>query len=145
MPSHEGEAGVVESGAIDVHRDPPSVLDAPLRGGPWVAMYDPAMIGGHRRASFAVDGRLRIPARFAIDWIRLGDDGQSVHGDRSILSNHYGYGAEMLAVADGMVAGVVAGLPEPTISVTPDTAALSAAGPQTPHPLCSSPFLRFSM
>jgi hypothetical protein len=106
-----------------VRRDPSVVLDAPLRGGPWVAAYDPAMTGGHRRALFAVAGKVRIPARFAIDWIRLGDDGQSVRGDRSILSNHYGYGAEVLAVADGVVTAVVANLPEPTIPVTPDNAA----------------------
>ena len=123
VPSHEGEAGVVESGPIDVRRDSPVVLDAPLRGGPWVAVYDPAMTGGHRRALFAVAGKMRIPARFAIDWIRLGDDGQSVRGDRSILSNHHGYGAEVLAVGDGVVTAVVADLPEPTIPITPDNAA----------------------
>src|SRR5215208_1647429 len=54
VPSVQGEAGVVESSPIDVRRDPPPVLDAPLRGGPWVAVYDPAMTGGHRRALFAV-------------------------------------------------------------------------------------------
>jgi hypothetical protein len=123
VPSREGEAGAVETGPTDVRRDPPVVLDAPLRGGPWVAVYDPAMNGGHRRALFAVAGTMRIPARFAIDWIRLGDDGQTARGDRSILANHYGYGAEVLAVADGVVTAVVAGLPEPTVPITPENAA----------------------
>jgi hypothetical protein len=101
------ERGVVESGRVDVRRDAPVVLDAPLRGGPWVAVYDPSMAGGHRRALFAIDGKARIPARYAIDWIKLGDSGS---------------GAEVLAVADGVVADAVDGLAEPTVPITLDNA-----------------------
>jgi hypothetical protein len=117
------DAGTVDSGRVDVRRDPPVVLDAPLRGGPWVAVYDPSSIGGHRRAFFAIDGRARIPARFAIDWIRLDDDGRVSPGDASALPNAPGYGAEVLAVADGTVVAAVNGFPEPTKPITLDNAA----------------------
>ena len=117
------EAGEVDSGRVDVRRDAPVVLDAPLRGGPWVAVYDPSSIGGHRRAWFAIDGRARIPARFAIDWIRLDDDGRVRRGDASTLTNAPGYGAEVLAVADGVAVAVVDGVPEPTTPITLDNAA----------------------
>ena len=116
------EAGTVDSGRVDVRRDAPVVLDAPLRGGPWVAVYDPSSIGGHRRALFAIDGRARIPACFAIDWIRLDDDGRVWRGDASTPSNIPGYGAEVLAVADGVVVAAVSGFPEPTKPVTLDNA-----------------------
>lgn len=102
-----GESGAVESAQVDVRRDAPVVLDPPLRGGPWVAVYDPSMAGGHRRALFAIDGQARIPARYAIDWIKVGDSG---------------YGADVLAVADGVVVAAVDGIPEPTTPITLDNA-----------------------
>lgn len=95
---------VVDAGESDVRRDRPLVLSPPLRGGPWVALYDPMMAGGHRRAIYAVNGRARIPARFAIDWVRMENDGTIARGDKSQIANWHGYGAEVLAVADGVVA-----------------------------------------
>jgi Peptidase family M23 len=97
------EHTIVEAGESDVRRDRPIVLDPPLLGGPWVALYDPMMIGGHRTAIYAVNGRARIPARFAIDWVRLENDGTNARGDKSQIANWHGYGAEALAVADGAV------------------------------------------
>jgi hypothetical protein len=123
LAATDREAGEVDSGRVDVRRDAPIVLDAPLRGGPWVAVYDPSSIGGHRRALFAIDGRARIPARFAIDWIRLDDDGRVRRGDAATLSTDPGYGAEVLAVADGVAVAAVDGFPEPTTPITLDNAA----------------------
>lgn len=101
------ESGAVESAQIDIRRDAAVVLDPPLRGGPWVAVYDPSMAGGHRRALFTINGQARIPARYAIDWIKVGDSG---------------YGADVLAVADGVVVDTVDGLAEPTTPITLDNA-----------------------
>lgn len=97
------EHTIVEAGESEVRRDRPIVLAPPLRGGPWVALYDPMMAGGHRTAIYAVDGRARIPARFAIDWVRLETDGTCARGDKSQIANWHGYGAEALAVADAIV------------------------------------------
>jgi murein DD-endopeptidase len=93
----------VEAGESEVRRGRQLVFDPPLRGGPWVALYDPMMAGGHRRTAYAVDGRARIPARFAIDWVRLENDGTCARGDKSQIANWHGYGAEVLAVADASV------------------------------------------
>lgn len=82
----------------------PVVLGAPLRGGPWVALYDPAMERGHRTSIYVLDGRARIPARYAIDWVRLDQDSQRARGDEAEVANWYGYGVEVLAVADGVIA-----------------------------------------
>jgi hypothetical protein len=59
-----GATGVVSA-------DDAEVLDAPLRGKGWVAVYEPGMQGGHRSAIYATDGSPRIPGRFAVDRIRL--------------------------------------------------------------------------
>jgi murein DD-endopeptidase len=117
-----GQAGhgiaTIRAGMVNERQKPPIVLAPPLSGGPWVALYDPSSIGGHRRASFAIDGKARIPARFAVDWVKLGDDGRAFHGDGSIPANYYGYGADVLAVADGVVADAVDQLSEPTVPIT---------------------------
>ena len=98
------EAGVRQDGSL--------VLNPPLRGGPWVAEYDPMLVGGHRTAIYAVDGRARIPARFAIDFVRLENDGSHARGDRAAIANWHGYGVEVLAVADATVAEAHDDIPE---------------------------------
>jgi hypothetical protein len=117
---------IVDAGESDVRQNRPIVLDPPLRGGPWVALYDPMMIGGHRTMIYTVNGKARIPARFAIDWVRLGDDGTCARGDKSQIANWHGYGAEALAVADGGVVEANDDIAE---------AACLSCGPQTPVPL----------
>jgi hypothetical protein len=112
------ERATIEAGITDVRRDSAVVLAAPLRGGPWAALYDPSSVAGHRRALFAIDGLARIPARFAIDWVKVTDEGRAFHGDRSIPSNYYGYGADVLSVADGIVASAVDRFPEPTSPIS---------------------------
>jgi murein DD-endopeptidase len=95
---------IVTDGGCTVRSEQPITLDAPLRGGPWVALYDPMMIGGHRTSIYTLDGRARIPARFAIDWVRLAEDATHTRGNAASIANWHGYGSEVLAVADGIVA-----------------------------------------
>ena len=112
------QEGNIDNIAEPVSRGAPVVLSPPLRGGPWVAVYDPDLKAGHRRVIFAIDGKARIPARFAIDWIKLGPDGRSARGNASVPSNAYGYGEDVLAVADGVIADVKDGFPEPTPNIS---------------------------
>lgn len=91
--------------------NPVPVLHAPLRGASWVA-FNALGAKDHRRALNAVDGRERIPQRFAIDWGRLGPDGRLSHGKRDSNADFYSYGAEVLAVADGRISDARDGIPE---------------------------------
>jgi murein DD-endopeptidase len=104
---------VVRAGTTRVANEAVTVLHAPLRGGPWVALYDPFMTRGHRRSIYAIDGGARIPGRFAIDWVRLGSDSSVANGDQSQNANWHGYAAEVLAVGDGVIAAAVDDMPEP--------------------------------
>ena len=98
------EQGVVEVAPVAIRSEAPVVLSPPLRGGPWVALYDPLMPRGHRTSIYTIGGRARIPARFAIDWMRMDDQATLAKGDSSKITSWHGYGADVLAVADAVVA-----------------------------------------
>lgn len=106
------EPAFVQGADTAVNAQPPVALGPPLRGGPWIALYDPAMPRGHRRVTFAIDGQVRIPARFAIDWMKLDRDGHYAHGDQTQIANWYGYGEDVLAVADATVRATRNDFPE---------------------------------
>ena len=104
---------VVEGGATRVRQRVPVRLGPPLEGGPWVAVYDPGLQRGHRRVLFHNEpGTGHIPARFAIDWVRIDREGRRARADGNIVSNHYGYGAAVLAVADARVVAARDGVAE---------------------------------
>jgi murein DD-endopeptidase MepM/ murein hydrolase activator NlpD len=103
---------IVEGGTVSVNAHQPIALGPPLRGGPWVAIYDHTADRGHRRVIYTLNGRARIPGRFAIDWMKVNQDGRYTHDDASRVANWYGYGAEVLAVADARVAGARDGINE---------------------------------
>lgn len=121
---------VLEGGRTNVApADAVEVLDAPVRGRGWVAVYDPLLVGGHRTAVYTVDDRPRIPGRFAIDWIQLLPNGR-LHLDATARPPDWnGYGAEVLAVKDARVAAAVDGRPDadqhgkPREAITRDNAA----------------------
>jgi peptidase M23-like protein len=126
-PTGRVPASVTDFGST-VDSQQPVALTAPLRGGPWVALYDPMMIGGHRTSIYTLDGHARIPARFAIDWVKLADDASRARGDAKSIANWYGYGAEVLAVADAVVAEAVDDMTEsPTLSQEEASMALENA------------------
>lgn len=81
----------------------PTVLGKPLRSGIWAAVYEPSWDRGHRRVLYTVDGKTRIPGRYAIDFIMLNNQGATASGDENVVKQWFGYGADVLAVADGVV------------------------------------------
>jgi hypothetical protein len=112
------ERVLVEGASLPVDMRQPIALGPPLRGGPWVAIYDQSANRGHRRVIYAINGCARIPGRFAIDWIKVNGQGQYTHDDGSQVSNWYGYGSEVLAVADADVVAARDGIAESPV-VTP--------------------------
>ncbi|WP_149194390.1 M23 family metallopeptidase [Luteimonas suaedae] len=103
---------IVRGGRVAVRTGAPVVLGPPLRDGPWAAVYDPSWERGHRRVVYAFEGRARIPDRFAIDWVKLDAGGRRAHGDEDAVGNWYGYGADVLAVADAVVVATRNDIPE---------------------------------
>lgn len=116
----------IEGGEVAPKRPAALALGAPLRGGPWIAVYSEAWERGHRRMLYAVDGRARIPGRHAIDWIKLDAQGREFAGDGRNKRDWYGYGADVLAVADATVAAVRDDVAEPA-GVSDDNPRVSIA------------------
>ena len=102
----------VDGGAFVVASRTPLKLGPPLRGGPWVAIYNAQWERGHRRVLYATSGAVHVPGRFAIDWIRVGAQGGFARGDGAKPAQWLGYGADVLAVADATVASTGEGIGE---------------------------------
>jgi hypothetical protein len=101
----------VETAPIPVGRGAIEI-SSPLRGDHWLAGNGPSNSSGHRRALLPIDGHAVIAQRFAIDWVRLRDEGKTFHDDEKDNKNYLAYGTDALAVADGVVTEVKDGIPE---------------------------------
>ncbi len=112
-------AAIINSREIvgpDLAVDPfaPIVIAPPLRGEGWVNGNGCCAPSPHRSARVANDGtRLVKPETFAIDWIRV-ENNRYFAGDGADPADHFAYGADVLAVADGTVVFVRDGMPEET-------------------------------
>lgn len=96
---------------VPVAPDGPAI-GPPLRGGVWLAGNGPAPETGHRRALIPIGGTPSIAQRFAIDWVRVGDDNRTFTGDQLGNASYHAYGQDALAVAAGTVVAVKDGIPE---------------------------------
>jgi hypothetical protein len=99
-------------GEIAIEETGPALIDQPFTGDRWLAANGPSNKSIHRRAVIVLNGKPRVPERYAIDWIKLGDDGDSFSGDQYKNSSYHAYNVPILAVPDGEIVAVKDGLPE---------------------------------
>lgn len=107
-----------EGGQVAVRSGAPLAIGPPLRGGEWLAANGPSNVSLHRRALIPIAGKPCIAQRFAIDWVQLREDGRTWTGDQLKNSSYRAYGAEILAVADGVVSAIKDGIPENVPGIT---------------------------
>jgi len=101
--------------------NPPIVLAPPFKGDGWVNANGCCKeIGPHRFVMNSINGSLAATEEFAIDWIRVDAQGHQFNGDPKDPKAWVGYGAELLAVAPGMVVEVMDGLPDVAAGKAPD-------------------------
>ncbi|OBI78442.1 M23 family metallopeptidase [Mycobacterium asiaticum] len=89
---------------LDISAGMPRLIASPLRGNNWVAFNgccDPGW--AHRDAILPVNMKLNNSQRFAIDWMRMNDQGKFYDGDRTKNESFVSYGTPVYAVADGTV------------------------------------------
>jgi hypothetical protein len=108
----------LEDFPVALSQDAVPLLGPPFAGGVWLAGDGSSNDSGHRRSIFAIDGHIYSPERFAIDWVKVGPNGDS-HDGTARNENWWGYGEPILAVADGEVTQIVDGIPENTPRVLP--------------------------
>jgi hypothetical protein len=87
-------------------------MAAPLSGDKWMAANGPTDNNHHTGGFMPYQGRVHVPQRFAIDFVRLQPDGNTHHGDPKDNHNYRCYGAEALAVANARVVDARDGIPE---------------------------------
>lgn len=103
-------------------------LSPPFRGGIWVAGDGPMNDSNHRRSIFAIDGNIYSPERFAIDWVKVGPNGDSRHDGAAKNADWWGWGEPVLAVADGEITEVVDEFPDNVPRVLPPVTLDNIAG-----------------
>lgn len=104
---------------LAVAKAKPIRIGPPLRGADWMAANGPGNTSGHRRALIPVNGDARISQRFAIDWVEMEPNSTTTFkGDPKDNKNYRAYGAEALAVADGVVSETKDGIPQNVPGIT---------------------------
>ena len=104
---------VVSCAPVQVRKESPLVVGAPLRGGPWVCANGVA--AGSAHMNFVIrDGQARIPQQFGFDFFKVDADGQVMPQpapDELTNEMFYCYLADVLAVADGEVTALRTDVP----------------------------------
>ncbi len=111
-----------------VSRQRPVVLTPPLRGSKWVAANGCCTMNPHRGATLAIDGTVRVPERFAIDFVQLGRQDRLFIGPQADLFSYGYYRTPIIAVAPGRVVDVRRNLPEQIPGAMPTDATIQNAG-----------------
>jgi Peptidase family M23 len=95
-------------------------IGPPLTGKGWVAANGCCMPGVHRATSMPVNGQIHFSQRFAIDWMRMDEASHMVNGNPADVHSYPGYGAEVIAVADGKVVSAMNTLDDQVPGTLPD-------------------------
>lgn len=120
-PDSEKEL-TLEAAHVHVRQDRPVIIGPPLGEGMWIAARGPSNVSGHRRALIPTEGRAYIAQRFAVDLMRVGMDRRVMpENHQSKNERWYGYGAEVIAVADGVIVSVRDGIPD-NVPLSPERA-----------------------
>jgi hypothetical protein len=96
----------------------PLVIGPPLRGGPW--RCGNGFSGGSWNSHDAIYAanriaRMHVPQRFGCDFSKVDAHGEVLRPTATVdltTSDFYGYGADVIAVADGRVVKIEDGIPE---------------------------------
>ncbi|MDR3746905.1 MAG: M23 family metallopeptidase [Acidobacteriota bacterium] len=108
---------------VAINRRPTIVIKPPVRGEGWLVSSGCCKPNIHRDLRIAIDGaRIETAETFAIDWNRVKND-KIYDGDGKKVEQHYAFGEEVFAVADGTVVSIQDGKPEttPNILMKPET------------------------
>jgi len=104
---------------VTVSTHEPPVISPPLDGPRWVDGNSCCDMTPHRMALNPLNGKLWAAERFAIDYVQMSPDGTIYRGDASKPESYPYFGADIHAVADGPVVGVVDGLTEQVAGQSP--------------------------
>ncbi len=109
-----GSSPQVDGPDVAIDRRPAIVIKPPLAGNGWLATSGCCKPNLHRDLRISIDGRrIETAETFAVDWARVRDS-RIFDGDGKKVEQHYAFGADVLAVADGTIVSVQDGTPDET-------------------------------
>ena len=126
-PGGAGSPLVGDADPVAVSREPPVILSPPLVGDRWWNGNGCCeVVAPHRGATLPVNGDIRPPEQFAIDWVQLTDQQGCCTGPVADLNSWPFFRAPILAAAAGVVVMAVNNEPEqvpgPPKGITADNA-----------------------
>jgi murein DD-endopeptidase len=134
----------LEDFPVPVSQDSVPALTPPFKGGIWLAGEGPANDSSHRRAIVAIDGHIYSPERFAIDWVKVGPNGDSRHDGATQNENWWGWSEPVFAVADGEITEVVDGITDNTPRVLPPVTLDNIAGNYVTLQIASNRYVTYA-
>jgi hypothetical protein len=114
---------VVDAPEVVVDRRPAMVIKPPLKGEGWLVSSGCCRPNLHRDLRVAANGvRIATPEAFDIDWAKVKGT-RIFDGDGSNNGQHYAFGEDVQAVADGTIVSIRDGKPDatPNLSIIPRT------------------------
>ena len=104
----------VSAPEVAVNRQPAVVIRPPFKGNGWLVTTACCKPNVHRDERIAIDGvRIETGETFAVDWVKVKND-RIFDGDGKRIEQYYGFGEDVLAVADGVVVSVHDGMTDQT-------------------------------
>lgn len=104
----------IDGPEVAIDHQPAIAIKPPLAGDGWLVTSACCKPNVHRDLRVAIDGRrIETAETFAIDWARVKND-RIFDGDGKKVEQHYAFGQDVLAVADGTVVSIQDGLPNET-------------------------------
>jgi len=113
----------VDAPEVAINRQPAIEIKPPVRGEGWLVSIGCCKPSLHRDLHIAIDGtRIETAETFAIDWAKVKNN-RIFDGNGSKFEQHYAFGEDVFAVADGTVVSIQDGKPDaaPNIPMTPET------------------------
>ena len=111
----------VDAPEVAINHQPAIVIGPPLKGDGWLAGAACCKPNIHRDERIAIDGvRIETAETFALDLVKVRHD-RIFDGDGKKVEQYYGFGENVLAVADGTVVSVHDGMSDqtPFVLITP--------------------------
>ncbi len=104
----------VTGGEVTVRKDlKPVVIGPPMHGAAWVVMETTEPTTHHFLMPVTINDMTTVDQRYAQDWFFIDPvTGNAAAGNATLAKNFFGYGKELLAVANGTVVSVLDGIPD---------------------------------
>lgn len=114
--------------SVEVDQTEPVVIGPPLKGAGWLNGNSCCAVTPHRGAVNAINGAFHAPERYAIDYVRLDENGSFLSGPVDELESYPYFGADIIAVGDGPIVSMRFDLPEQTPGANPTGLTLDEYG-----------------